>query len=846
MNKGSSASAKSRLQIAPFAASGMEAWLIGALFVGAYVVVAIGGLEFALLSPQVTPVWLPTSLALALLLLFGRHLWPAVFVAATIVNIRQIGWPEDPGMLKVAGLLGSALVVGGGNAAEAVIAEWICRRVGMRLSLDRVRDAAVLLLIASPVAPIISAVAGAGSLAVSGRIPGAAFWDVLQVWYVGNLIGFLVGTPLLICWVGRPWRRGGKVHAAEWVVLIAALVVAIGLTFYKPSEDTQRLSLSLAFVPLAVLAVGAIRLGPRGSAVMVGVLAFGSAAGTIAKMGPFGMESVHDSLIVLWVYLGVSAVMAGFLASMSAEREAAAMALRESERRLRQLADHVDAVYWVLDVPSGRVAFVSDAFERVFGRGAADPRDRSTWLAQVHPDDRAKVGPINAATPLPQDLTYRVAGDDGSVRWIHERLFPLEQQAAANIRVGGVASDITVLVEAEEQRRAMEARDEQSKKLESLGVIAGGVAHDFNNLLVAVIGNARMIINRGGEPATTEAAHKIVQTAQHAADLTRQLMTTAGRGTLRPEKTDLGALVREYTPLVVSGDDLARIVIEVIGDKPVVTMIDPTQARQVVLNLVTNAIEASTDPSSPICIRVGACRLDSASLETCVPATRAAPGDFVFIEVADRGCGMSEETQRRMFDPFYSTKFAGRGLGMASVLGIVASHHGAIHLASAPDVGTSIRVLFPLDLRAGAASVDAEPPQAAETEASPGTVLVVDDEPLVRDLAVQALRLAGLEVISARDGSAAIDLIDANGDSLGVVLLDLTMPGLSGADTLREIRARRPKLPVVITTGAPDRELIDSLTSDPRVRFIAKPYSIEELVDCIRRELRRKSPAAAT
>jgi CheY-like chemotaxis protein len=268
---------------------------------------------------------------------------------------------------------------------------------------------------------------------------------------------------------------------------------------------------------------------------------------------------------------------------------------------------------------------------------------------------------------------------------------------------------------------------------------------------------------------------------------------------------------------------------------------DPTQVRQIVMNLITNASDALGETGGTITLRTGVAQLeDLDDHDFGVPLEGEGPpdpgkGPFAYLEVADTGSGMAPETLSRIFDPFFSTKFTGRGLGLAAVMGIVRSHHGLIRVRTAPSEGTAFRVLFPSV--AGTARKPAKPSAERSDWQGSGTILVVDDEEGVREVAERILQEIGFQTIAANDGRRALEVMEELGDSVTAVLLDLSMPRMGGAETFRRLRASRPELPILMMSGYTEQVVAPQFSgSGPGITgFLQKPFLAEDLIAVLRR-----------
>lgn len=407
------------------------------------------------------------------------------------------------------------------------------------------------------------------------------------------------------------------------------------------------------------------------------------------------------------------------------------------------------------------------------------------------------------------------------------------------------ARNITERKESEEERKRLEAQMQQAQKLESLGVLAGGIAHDFNNLLMGILGNADLALY--SLPQGTRAIDNIKEienAARRAAELCRQMLAYSGKGRFVLEQVNLSDLIGEMTHMIeISISRNAVLRLNLPRAIPCVTA-DATQLRQLVMNLVMNASEAVAEPSGVISITTGVVECDTEYLKKTWLDDDLPEGMYVYLEVSDTGIGMDEATLQRLFEPFFSTKFMGRGLGMSAVLGIVRSHSGAINVTSEPGHGTRVKIYLP---------ASEEIPQIKEDllaviETSwwgNGLVLLVDDEETVRTVGKRMLEHLGFSVETAGDGREAVDKVSALGNALQVVVLDLTMPHVSGDEAFREIRRLRPNLPIVLSSGYSEREVRIRIEGIEGVPFIQKPYQVPTLRDTLRSVLDPKRKAGA-
>jgi PAS domain S-box-containing protein len=407
----------------------------------------------------------------------------------------------------------------------------------------------------------------------------------------------------------------------------------------------------------------------------------------------------------------------------------------------------------------------------------------------------------------------------------------------------GMIYDLSEHRRLEEQRRELDNRVQHLQRMESLSVLAGGVAHEFNNLLTGILGNAGLALYDlpPGSPAR-ENLRDIETAAQRAAELAGQMLAYAGRGPLMTARIDLARLAGETVALLESlpGEGV-RVVLDTDAGAPTIRG-DTSQIRQALTNLFSNAVRALGHGEGTITVRTGAASPVVPVPGAAGPAAMVPEGSYAFVEVSDDGCGMEPIEIDRAFEPFFSGRFGGRGLGLAAVHGIARSHGGSVELDSRDGEGTRVRLLFP--------AVDEEPEAQADPGGDSGTpdgfrgrglVLVVDDDEVVLQVATRILVRQGFSILTARDGLEAVALVESRADDFAAVLLDLVMPRMNGADALIEIRKIRPDIPVILSTGYSASEAASRLAGLSVEGFVQKPYRRDQLVAALRRVLERET-----
>ena len=480
--------------------------------------------------------------------------------------------------------------------------------------------------------------------------------------------------------------------------------------------------------------------------------------------------------------------------------------LERTAKILDLVVMQMPALYWVVDREL-RIIRTGGAIEEVLGY----PADRfiNARLRAVH---RFEPGSVDPVPYHERALEGEVLGYDTTYRGkqLAVTVAPYRQDGTI---VGAIGTTLDVTAS-----RALERQLVDAQRAESLGVLAGGLAHDFNNMLVAVIGNADLALRDlpRGMPGRS-AVENIRDAGLRAAELTHQLLTFSGRagaGTTRlAPAVVIEELIRIVAPGVPPGISVTTEVPEDLSLRA-----DPGQLRQVLLNLVTNArdaLVASGHSRGEIVIRGALIHHDGVPSSDDVMIAPA--GEYVLIEVRDDGPGMDDETRRHVFEPFFTTKEHGHGIGLAAVLGIVRAHDGGLRLRTGYGRGATFQVLWP----AAATS----PGRAPTPPPTPSTrvVLVIDDEDLVRDVVARMIEDLGYGAITAADGAAGLALVEAN--PIDAVLVDMTMPRMSGRDVIEQLRARRPNLPIVVCSGF-DRDGQGPVHADA---YLPKPFRIDVL-----------------
>ena len=534
------------------------------------------------------------------------------------------------------------------------------------------------------------------------------------------------------------------------------------------------------------------------------------------------------------------------------EKKLAVARLLASEDRLHEAQEisRIGSFEWY--PLTGEVTW-SEELYRLFGYAVNGVTPSyETFIARVHPDDLTEVearfrGTVDDGAPYSYE--FRVVRPDGEVRHMSVNARITRDAAGRVTLFRGTNQDITERKRESEERRRFRDQLTEAQRLESLGILAGGVAHDFNNLLTGILGNAslaREMLPRDSD--LHDYLRPIEKSAEHAAHLCHQMLTYAGAGKTILGPLDLGAVIAESDELIkLSASRKADCRVEMSRGLPPIEG-DAGQIRQVLLNLVQNASEALPAGGGRVTVRTGHAApfpppptADTTTFGTPPPAAA------VWFEVEDNGSGMSAANRQRIFEPFFTTKFTGRGLGLSAVHGIVRDHNGCMSVTSRPGQGTTFRVAFPCTATRETADASARTPAPASWDAAARrTALVADDEPAILGLVGFALKGLGFAVEKATTGAEAIALFLEDPQRFQVVVLDLIMPGADGREVLDVVRQHRPDLPIIVMSGYTEHQLADIEFGDT-VSFLHKPFRAIDLTGAVRRSLvRNPTPVEGT
>jgi len=810
-----------------------------------YFVLAKAGLALASLHPSATPIWPPTGVAIAVLVLRGYRVWPAIFAAAFVANVTT------------AGSLATSLAIAAGNTLEGVVAcylmnVWSNGRRTFDTSTTVAKFAGI-----SVAAAAVAATIGVVTLTLAGFSDRPSFAAVWMTWWLGDLAGALVVTPVIVLWAnsdGASLRRVALLEPAG--VILAA--IAVGLIAFSPLVEQTPHRDPLGFLAVLPLLWAALRCGPRETATAALVTSGFAVWGTVARSGPFAGETLNESFMLLLMFM-ISATVPSLALSADAtarrraeerlrraneeaerlvEQRTGALAqanvalelqveqIRRIETELRQQGVHLreaqrlaDLGSWAWDIGDDTVEW-SEQLLDIFGAKPGDFGGKfEDYLARVHEEDRARVrAEIVQALHSGRGfrLEERIVRPDGEIRYLHSSGEVIKDDQGKAVRMLGICQDVS------QRKRAEIALDQareqlaQSQKLEALGQLTGGIAHDFNNLLMIVSGHTQLLRRRLNDSKDLRAIDAITAAAGRGETLTRQLLAFSRRQQLSPVVIDLGARIEALREMLASslrGNIEIRYEIAT-GLWPV--EVDPGELELALVNIAVNARDAMPDG--------GTITLMARNVPHGADPGPLA-GDFVALSLTDTGRGIPPETLPKVFEPFFTTKEVGKGtgLGLSQVHGFAYQSGGAVTISSEIGRGTVITLYLPRsDAPLSVAPVAAEVPAAGRGE---GKVLVVEDNPEVAEVTATLFEHLGYRVVRAPDANDALARLQQV-PGIDLVFTDVVMPGsMNGIALAQEIRRRHPHIPIVLTSGYSDA----AHATETRFALLRKPYDVTAL-----------------
>jgi PAS domain S-box-containing protein len=826
---------------------GMGAYALELVVIGAlYFALAKAGLSLASINPSATPIWPPSGLALAAVLLRGYRIAPAILLAAFAANATT------------AGSLATSAAIGAGNMLEGLAGAWLINRWSGGRDTFATPAGVVRFSLISFLPTALSATIGVGSLTLAGFAEWPNFGSIWLTWWLGDLAGALLVTPVIVLWAGNTsFRRQDLIDS----LALYAGTCAIGFIAFSPLIEHTAHRAPLAFLAILPLLWSALRASQRDTAAVALILSGFAIWTTLSGGGLFARESINESFLLVLMFVISMAVLSLALSADATVRqqteeelrrtqeelnqrvEARTTALRATNRALQQEVDHRRRIEveldqqrlfleeaqrlanmgsWFRDIEQNRITWSEQLYE-IFGikPGEEFAGTFEGYLKRIHPDDREQVREEVLRSIALGDgfrAERRIVRPSGEVRHIQTCVEMFKNEHGRVVRMHGVCLDVTDRKEAERTLERTREQLAQVQKMEAIGQLTGGIAHDFNNLLMIVSGHAEMLRRRVSEPKAVKGIEAISNAAQRGESLTRQLLTFSRRQPLNPVAIDLRQRVEAMRDML--GSSLRGNITLAVDIPPDLwpVKVDVAELELALVNIAVNARDAMPE---------GGAFTVSARNVVVPPGRRAGhlAGDHVEVALSDTGTGIPPEVIKKIFDPFFTTKEVGKGtgLGLSQVYGFANQSGGVINVQSQVGRGTTITLYLPRSHAVAAPSPQsANPERAARSE---GTVLVVEDNPEVGEVTATLLEQIGYRVLRAENAAEALAQLQS-GNAVDLLFSDIVMPnGMNGIHLAQEVSERYPAMRVLLTTGYSDV----AAAGETRFQILRKPFEVSAL-----------------
>jgi PAS domain S-box-containing protein len=828
----------------------------------AYVLLAKIGLTLASVNPSASPIWPPSGLALALALLRGYRIWPAVLVGALIANVTT------------AGTFATASVIAIGNTLECLVGAWLVNRwSGGARTFDSPAGIARFGLI-SFLPTALAASIGVSTLALAGHAAVERFGSIWLTWWLGDLAGMLVVAPVIVLWA-QTGRAAVDPRAAAESIGAFAFACVIGLIAFSPIFDSPDRRAPLGFLAIMPLLWAALRRGPRDTATVTLLLSCFAVWGTVAGGGPFGRDALNESFLLLMMFMIGVAVPCLALSADVAVRQRTETELRRTQDELNLRVEHRTAALtttnralqdeverrrkveaeldeqtrylleaqrlaklgsWVRDIENNRVVWSEQMYD-IFGMEPGEELAGSFegYLFRVHPDDRDKVrDEVQAAIRSGEGFhgERRIVRPNGEIRHLQTRVEVIRNDAGRALRMHGICLDVTDRRQAELALERTREQLAQVQKMEAIGQLTGGIAHDFNNLLMIISGHAEMLRRRLSEAKALHGLDAIQTAARRGESLTRQLLTFSRRQPLNPAAVDLRQRIEAVRSMITSSlRDNITLNVDLPDDLWAVE-VDVAELELAIVNMAVNARDAMPDGGT---FTVSARNVPAGAGRSGQPTS-----DHVELSLIDTGSGIPREVMSKIFDPFFTTKAVGKGtgLGLSQVYGFANQSGGNVSVSSEVGHGTTIILTLPRNEGAAVAVAETAGPQGSTP--AEGTILVVEDNPDVADVTATLLEQIGYVVVRAGNAVEALDRLkqDARVD---LIFSDIVMPnGMNGIHLAQEVTEHYPGIRVLLTTGYSDV----AAAAETRFPILRKPFELAALERAIREAMTGTTTAA--
>ena len=817
-----------------------------------YFALAKIGLMLASINPSASPIWPSTGVAIAAMLLRGYGVWPAILIAAFFAN------------LSAAGSTATALAIAAGNTVESLFAAYLINRLSDGKATFDTPGGVARFALLSFIPTALCATIGVTNLALAGLVDRATIGSVWLTWWLGDLAGALLVTPVIVLWAAADVGRLDHRKLFESIVIFC-VACAIGLIAFSPIFETTERRAPLGFLAVLPLLWSALRRGPRDTATSTLVLAAFAVWGTFAGSGPFDRNDLNESFLLLLTFMiGVTVPSLALsadaamrrrtenelrtvhddlnrrVAARTADLTDANLALvaevdrrKRAENVLDQQTRHLVEAQrlanlgsWVRNLETNEVVW-SDQLYDIFGVQPGQEMSGSFdgYLKRIHPDDREKVrDQVRAAIKVGQGFRgeRRIVRPNGEIRYVQTCVELMRNDAGKVAGMHGICFDVTDRKHAEIELERTREQLAQMQKMEALGQLTGGIAHDFNNLLMIVSGHAELLRRKLTDPNQLRATEAIMGASHRGERLTRQLLTFSRRQPLNPVPIDLTQRVNEMRPMLNSSlRGNINLVIELPDDLWPVEA-DIAEFELAMVNIAVNARDAMPDGGT---FTISARNVAAGKGSPGQPST-----DHVVISFADTGVGIPQDTVKKIFDPFFTTKAVGKGtgLGLSQVYGFAHQSGGTVSVTSEVGRGSTISLyLARCNVAALATPQMGDPKNVGRAE---GTILVVEDNPEVAEVSATLLEQIGYRVLRAGNAVEALERIEG-GARIDLVFSDIVMPsGMNGIHLAQELTQRYPEIRVLLTTGYSDV----AAAGETRFPILRKPFELPALEQAIR------------
>jgi len=763
--------------------------------------------------------WLPSGLFLGMLLLTARRHWPGLVLAGGLGDLAYNYFGPTPWTINY------LLLAHLGNSASAVLGAWLVRRlVAERPTLDSVREFIGLLVFGGLLSLPLTATIG--TLLEKAGNPQADWSLTWWFWYSSDLLGVLLLTPVLLAWrdgIQRPatWRLTPRMAEAAGLCLGTWATLSLAYYFQWP-----KLILPL-FLAIPYVVWASFRFGLRGASLITLfslLLTQWFVDRGYGMIGSSALSAAAKNVEMLFYFGGLS--LLGLFPSIAlAEQRRTAARLQSSESRLRTIIDHEPECVKLVD-PDSLILDMNPAGLRMIGADSLDQVKNQSVYGLIAEEHRPAFRALHQRVlqGASGELEFDIIGLKGTRRSLETHATPLRDAAGKITAMLGLTRDIT-------EKKQMEEQLLRVQRMETLGMLASGIAHDLNNILAPVLMAAPLLRTRATHPSDLRVLDLVEKSAERGGALVRQILSFA-RGAegekirVQPAHLlhEISALIRDTFPKTI------RLESEVASDLQTV-LVNPTQLYQVLLNLCINARDAMPGGGT---LSVRARNASGADAPAGLP-----PGDYLVLEVADTGTGMTPEVLAGIWEPFFTTKGEGRGtgLGLATVRGIVSNLQGGIEVDSAPGYGSTFRIWLPAVKKVSTNPFNARPNSLGPLPGQGELVVVVDDEAAVRELITQVLTAAGYRILSAKDGGELFALHLARLQEVSLVLMDIGLPDQDGLSLAKILQRARPEQRILFITGYTDSPKEASRALPAGLPLLKKPFTGAELLGAVQRAL---------